>query len=177
MDLMLLRLFQRQVRDQCQVVLAAVPTINAAVQSGDHDMLWVGCQTLLMGAANASKAMWGSKGKHAEVRRPLRESLTVTDDSPLRGVNMRNNFEHFDERLDRWWVQRPNHNHVDRLIGPPSMMGGGAITPMDMFRVFDPTTNEIVFWGERFDVQSIATEVARIFPIASREAEKPHWVT
>jgi hypothetical protein len=50
-----------------------------------------------------------------------------------------------------------------------------GLADIEMFRVFDPTTFDVVFWGERFNVQAIATEVARIFPIAEREAAKPHW--
>jgi hypothetical protein len=42
MELMLLRVFQRHVVDQCQIVLRAVPIINNAVGSLDQDSLWVG---------------------------------------------------------------------------------------------------------------------------------------
>lgn len=44
-----------------------------------------------------------------------------------------------------------------------------------MFRVFDPTTADVVFWGERFDLNGIVAEAQRLLPIATREARKPHW--
>jgi hypothetical protein len=146
--------------------------INTAVASANQDQLWVGCQMFLVGAGNLSKLFWGRKGKLREQRRPLRESLGVADDSPLRDVDMRNNFEHFDERIDRWWRESPRHNNLDRMVGSPNMVSG--LDNIDRFRVFDPSTGCIIFWGETFALQPIATEVERILPLAEREARKPH---
>ena len=136
-------------------------------------MLWVGVQVGITGAGNVSKALWGQGSRLAESRRPLRDSLTVPENSPFRDVSMRNHFEHYDERLDRWWRESPNHNHLDRMIGPPSGVVG--LDDLDRFRVYDPTTNDVVFWGERFNMQAIATEAERLLPIAETEAAKPHW--
>lgn len=174
MDLLLLRVFQRHVADQCRIVVASVPSINEAVAAGNQDMLWVGCQMFVVGAGNLSKALWGQGGKLAAQRQPLRDSLGVTDASPLRIVGMRNNFEHFDERIDTWWTTAPNHNILDRMIGSPNAVVG--LSDIERFRVYDPTNGSIVFWGQQFDLQPIATEVDRIFPVAERESAKPHWV-
>lgn len=170
---MLLRAFQRQVADQCKVVLTGVQMINAGLQSGDQDTLWVGVQVGITGAGNISKALWGQGAKMTEARKPLRQSLAIAENSPLRFVSMRNHFEHYDERLDRWWQDSPNHNMLDRMIGPPSAVVG--LDDLDRFRVYDNTTHDLVFWGERFNVQAIATEADRILPIAEAEASKPHW--
>ena len=86
---------------------------------------------------------------------------------------MRNKFEHFDEKLDEWWRTSPRHNYLDTSVMPPRSVQG--IDEKDMFRVLDPTTKELVFWGERFDVQAIVDEVCRVLPIAEFEAAKPHW--
>jgi hypothetical protein len=174
MELFLLRIFQLQVADQCRVVITSAAQINSSVAARDSDQLWVACQAFVVGAGNLSKALWGSGGKLHEERRPLRESLSVTDDSPLQKVDMRNNFEHYDERIDRWYRESSSRNHLDRMIGPRNMVAG--LADIDRFRVFDTSTNSILFWGDSFDLQPIATEVARIFPIAEREARKPHWV-
>jgi len=172
-ETMLLRLFQRQVADQCRGVLVATPPINAAVASGDQDTLWVSIQNLVTGSANISKALWGQGHRYAKARERLRASLDVQDDSPLSDVSMRNHFEHYDERLDHWWATSANRNHLDRLIGPPSAVAG--FTDEEMFRVFDPTTSDLVFWGQRFNVQAVVTEVERIHPLALQQAALPHW--
>ncbi|APE14086.1 hypothetical protein BOH72_01450 [Mycobacterium sp. WY10] len=173
MDLMLLRLFQRQVADNCKVALHGVEVMNHGLTTSNQDAIWVGVPILLTGAANAAKALWGQKGKLAAEREALRLSLEVDDTSPLKDVDMRNNFEHYDERLDRWWIERPKHIHVDRVVGPPNTVGG--VDDKDRFRAYDTTTHDIIFWGERFNVQAIVTELSRIQPIAEREATRPHW--
>ena len=170
---MLLRLFQRQIADNCKVALHGAQLINQGLSPGNQDALWVGVPILLTGAGNAAKALWGQKGKLDAERAPLRQSLNVDDTSALKDVDMRNNFEHYDERLDRWWNESPSHNHLDRMVGPPG--GGAGLDDLDRFRVYDPTTNDIVFWGERFNVQAIVTELERILPIAEHEANRPHW--
>ena len=86
---------------------------------------------------------------------------------------MRNNFEHYDERLDRWWAKSSKHNYIDGIVGSPS--AASAPDPIDMFRFFDPATLRMEFWGESFDVQALITEVQRIIPKLREEASKPHW--
>jgi len=170
---MLLRMFQRQVADNCKVALHGAHVINRGLGELDQDALWIGVPILLTGAANAAKALWGQKGGRATERAPLRKSLDVDDTSPLKVVDMRNNFEHYDERLERWWNESPRHNIADRMIGPPDLVVG--LDEIERFRFYDNTTNDIVFWGERFNVQAIVTEIERIRPIAERKANRPHW--
>ena len=176
MDLFLIRVFQRQVADQCRIGLYGAALLSDGLQNAvDQDTIWIGMQTLLTGAGNVSKALWGSGGKLEAERQPLRESLGVSDTSPLRDVNMRNNFEHYDERLDRWWNESSRHNHFDRYIGPLDAIG--AIDDLDRFRQYDPATKEMAFWGQRFDVQTIETALGELLPRAEFEAAKPHWET
>lgn len=172
-DLMLLRVFQRQVADQCGVVLTGVQMLNSGLRSGDQNTLWIGVQVGITGAGNVSKALWGQGARWADKRKPLRQSLGVSESSAFKDVSMRNHFEHYDECLDRWWAVSPNHNHLDRMIGPPSAVVG--VDELDRFRVYDNTTHDVVFWGERFNIQEIATEADRLLPIAQRECAKPHW--
>ena len=157
MDLMLLRVFQRQVADQCRFALAGVPLINDGLAGGNQDSLWIGCQMFVVGAGNTSKALWGEGRRRnavASAREPLRTSLSVYDSSPLYDLDLRNHFEHYDERIDRWWNESTNHNHLDRLIGPPTSIAG--LADIEMFRVLDPsepTGPRVVFWGEPYDLQ------------------------
>ena len=52
-----------------------------------------------------------------------------------------------------------------------------------MFRVFDPTTAEVVFWGERYPLKTIMDEVTRLYPLARAQggmrltADGPHEST
>jgi hypothetical protein len=201
-DTFLLRLFQRQIAAQCfAAILASETAINAlsppapsngagtsrasAVESPDavatpvpatripphQDVFWASVQNCLTAAANISKACWGEEGRHRKERKPLRQSLGIKKDSPLRPLSMLNNFEHFDEQIDKWFATSTNRIHVDRIIGPANVIGG--VAPIDMFRVFDPTTAEVVFWGEPYPLKTIMDEVTRLYPLARAQGDKP----
>jgi hypothetical protein len=124
MELMLLRVYQGQVRRQCQAVLVASHDFNSAMTTDDIARAWIAIQNILTAAANISKALWGQGGKFAKEREPLRSSLQVDDTSPLRNVVMRNHFEHHDERLDRWWDTSESHNYLDMSILPRRRSSG-----------------------------------------------------
>lgn len=174
MDLMLLCLFQRQVALQCEAILFAAEDLQRALRIRASSWAWISIQNLLGAGANASKALWGQGGKFAGEREPLRRSLQVEDTSPLREVAMRNRFEHFDEKMDEWWDQSTDHNYVDMNFGDVETAISG-VDEKDMFRNFDPATGDLIFWGERFNLQAIVDEARRVLPIAIREANKPHW--
>ena len=170
MEVGLLREFQRQVELQCEFMVLAEKEIDDSISNKETVRACYGMQNLLNAAANVSKALWGSKGTLADERKALRDSIGVSDASPLRDVNMRNNFEHIDERLDRWWGESTRHNHIDRNIGPKDFME--RFDDIDIFRTYDPSTGEIVFWGESFNLKSLMAEVVLILPAVHAEGDK-----
>lgn len=173
MDTFHLRIFQGHVRDQCQFLIAAAHQLNAGLAEGDTSHVLFAIQNLLSAGANVSKLLWGSRGKKMEERKQLRESIGIADDSPLREVTMRNNFEHMDERIDRWWAESTSHNFADKIIGPQNAIAG--LEPVETFRWFDPAKAEVIFWGERFNVQALVDEAEKILPKLQEESRKPHW--
>lgn len=173
MDLMLLRTFQKQVALQCTFMLVAAKDVNDALEKQNVEGIFYALQNLLNASANISKALWGQGGKRAAARKPLRDRIGIGDDSPLREVTMRNNFEHFDERLERWWKESKQHNHADLNIGPQNMIAG--VQDIDRFRAFDPKTTDMTFWGQEFNIQNLIDEVRQILPKLQAEAGKPHW--
>lgn len=169
-----LRLFQRYVRDQCLAAISAGQEMDALRQERATEWFWPACSSFLAAAGNISKACWGSSDAIALRRTPLRASLKIGDDSPLRSRRMRNNFEHLDERIDTWWDQSPDHNYVDNIIAPRSQLFDGEMDERNMFRVFDTETLDLWFWGQRYPTKLIAEELSRLYPIAQREADRPH---
>jgi hypothetical protein len=136
-----------------------------------QDVFWASVQSCLTAVANISRACWGEEGDARKERKPLRQSLGIKKDSPLKPLARRNNFERFDERIDEWFATSTNRIYVDRVIGPTNVIGG--VAPIDMFRVFDPTTAEVVFWGERYPLKVIMDEVTRLYPLARALGDKP----
>jgi hypothetical protein len=135
-------------------------------------VFWASIQNCLGAAMNISRVCWGQSGIYRQERKALRKSLEIKGDSPLKPMARRNDFEHVDEWLEKWYATSTNHIHVDRMVGPADVIGG--VSDADMFRVFDTTTSEVVFWGTRYPLKSLVDEITRVYPIAKAEAEKPH---
>ena len=118
---LVLRVFQAEVELQCKTILHSWHQLQAALITSNNDEAWKELQVILVSAANLSKMFWGSGGRREEQRARLRDSLQVVDTSPLRDPNLRNDFEHFDERLEDWYSASERHNIITRAIGPYGM--------------------------------------------------------
>jgi hypothetical protein len=179
MELILLRLYQCHVATCCRAVLFGLEDIEASNPQVPSERFWYGVQNLVTGAGNASKALWGqgNNPKRYAERQPLRDSLSVTDASPLREVKIRNDYEHLDERLEHWWKTSPNHNVIDAMVAPRGSIVGNALGEKDTLRWLDPTTGDVIFWGNELNIPTVVAEVQRILPIAEAEGLKPHWET
>jgi hypothetical protein len=173
MDTFKIRVFQKHTLEQCNFLLMSINEIDTGLAMSNAVQIMRGIQNTLNAGANISKLLWGQKGKHAHARKRLRESIGISEDSPLREVSMRNHFEHIDERIDRWWSESVHRNHADGIIGPRACIAG--LEPIDTFRWIDPTTKEVMFWGEAFNLQELASEANKILPKLRTEANKPHW--
>jgi len=156
----LLKIFTSQLKLQCKFMIRADIDVKLALQNNDVEGVFYGLQNLLNASANISKALWGQGGQLGSQRKPLREVLLVTENSPLSQVKMRNNFEHFDERIDRWWLTSKNMNFVDSNVMPENAISG--IETGDIFRNYDPETTELVFWGQKINIASLVKEAERI---------------
>jgi hypothetical protein len=165
MDPALIQQFLIQLSIQCQFVLIAARVLENGVANRDAFMIFFAIQNLLTAAANISKALWGQRHRKDLLlaRKPLRDAIGVSDSSPLRGAKMRNHYEHFDERLDEWWKTSKHHNFMDlNLLS--SKAATLASDKIDWFRVYDPGTTDLTFWGQSFNLKAIVDEVNHLLP-------------
>jgi len=142
---------------------------------GHSIAFWASVQYLLTSTANISKSLWGQSGKLRVEREPLRRSLEVPDDSPLEATDLRNDLEHIDERLDRWYARSTSHNYIDANIGPAGSIVG--IARANIFRHYDPATGVVTFWGRDYSIPAIVEALNTLRPIVERESMKPHTGT
>jgi hypothetical protein len=180
----LLSIFQIELEMQCKFVLRGARQVNAAIRDQpEAEVAWFGLQSILISASNASKLLWGAGRTDAErahlnkARAPLRVSAGVEDDSPLNDRRVRNSFEHFDERLDRWFKKSESHIYVGRNIGPPDMVVIGDKPAEDHFGHYDPATTIVSFWDRSVEVGPIVLEVEKILRVLAdlrgREIARP----
>lgn len=130
---------------------------------------WYAVQNLLIACGNLSKLLWGKKSQAAS-RKDLRDSLGVSDDSPLKDRRLRDYFEHFDEKLEAWYAESEHRNFVGRNIGPANMIQG--LNEAERFHHFDPTTGLVTFTDKSVSLPTLIAEIERIKPIARMESTK-----
>jgi hypothetical protein len=166
------RLFEYEIRSQCAMAIHATLDLQDALKTLSIDPVWRHLQTILVASANLSKIFWGSQsGRPNEIaareerRRPLRERFAVADDSPLRDTALRNDFEHFDERLEKWRAEHPQGNFVGRNIGPSNMIVIEGEPEHQRFQQFDPDAGVVTFWAHSVALRPLLAEIQRILNI------------
>jgi hypothetical protein len=156
MDPHLIEVFKLQIETQCQFLLLGKHQLDEGLAKHGYLEVFAALQAILTASANISKACWGQSGSMETERKPLRDSLGISDTSPLRSTTVRNSFDHFDDRLDTWWAHSKTKNLADLNIGSTGHLSGFQVK--ETFRHYDPTTQEIIFWGKRISVDALVKE-------------------
>ncbi|UOQ99918.1 hypothetical protein MUN81_10545 [Hymenobacter sp. 5317J-9] len=97
--------------------------------------------------------------------RELREIYTIPDDSVLRLRNMRDNIEHYDERLDEflnWWSENgANQTIADVMLLEPAYIQQHGL-PSFRMRQYDCVNKIFYFQGQQLELQPIEAELTRV---------------
>ena len=153
-------MFVQEVDRQAEFGLMAAVDLSCAVTS-DTDRVWYSIQSLLVATANVSKLLWPPKNESSARGDALRKTLQVEDDSPLADRAIRNHFEHFGARLEKWGISPQTHMVVDSNIGPLGSITGGASAVY--VRNYDPSTETLTFRGAVYELRPVikALEILR----------------
>ena len=117
----------------------------------DLPTFWFYAQSFLSSCANISKLLWKSSRSYEQdginnLKKKLRELLEINDNSPLKKREVRNCFEHYDERLFEWLS---NHDiYADSCVGSRDIFN-----PNEHLRLFDTDTMTLCFQGKEFCVK------------------------
>ncbi len=154
--------YLREVRQHARYVKLAKTQLDEALRqrsSGVDDGVFMALQTLLSSAAMLSKLFWPGRGGLASRGPHLRDLLGISDDSPLRNRDLRNDFEHYDERIDVY-AASGRRAHIDRNVGPVSMFG--KVPPELINRHYDPEAESLSFRGAEIVIGPLVGECARL---------------
>jgi hypothetical protein len=130
---------------QAEFVLEGLET---ALAEKRETRVWLAVHSTLVLAGNASKLLWGTGRKNvpkAEVARTrLKDEAGVKETSPLRERNVRDAFEHIDERIIVWAHKENGSRFVQRRV---DWKDRKSELPFDgePFGNFDPETWLVTF--------------------------------
>jgi hypothetical protein len=129
---------------QACIAQRAAARLEVALDNFDNIEVWSSIQSILVASGNISKVLWPVFKKNKERGERLRQILNVEDDNILSNRTFRNHFEHYDERIEKWFEDQPSAVYIDLSMNP-SMRGWGAY---NTHRGYNQLDNTLVFRGE-----------------------------
>lgn len=160
--------------------LAAFDLYDALLENNASAELLVGAVQEAIGHSGAlSRYFWpspgGKRNKQYELRtargKRLRDTYRVTDASPLLNRDLRNAWEHFDEKLDSYVL-----SHDTGYFFPEPMAGSHGLADDRLgkiFKLIDVEHSCLVLLGKKFFYSEIRQEIERIF---RRKASSTHAI-
>jgi hypothetical protein len=120
-----------------------------------------GVQNIAIQGAGLSRYFWPARNREPHSARAvhLRAGLGIREESPLRDRDLRNQMEHFDEKLDQFCQGTVVGNILPQYVGP---FPGEPRVPRHIFRAY--YTDQAVFevLGRRYSMQPIVDEIAAL---------------
>lgn len=119
---------------------------------------WCSIQSILISAGNISKILWPSK-KYKKRGDVLREILKIERDNLLSDRKFRNHFEHYDERIEEWFVNSSSGSYFDLGMNP-SLYNNN---PNKFHRGYNAYNNTLLFRGEILDLNEVLSAITLIY--------------
>ena len=153
--------------------LRSVADLRAALQAGSateansptwqmaSEEILSSAQSIALQGAAISRYFWPVRERepHRSRARRLREGLKIRDDSPLRSRGLRNQMEHFDERLDIFVHGGVAGTILPAYVGPDA---GEPEVPTHRFRAYYTDCGVLEILGNRYEMQPIVDEISEI---------------
>jgi hypothetical protein len=144
---------------QSKIAELAAKRLSAIKDNFDQIEVWSSIQSILVAAGNVSKILWPSK-EYVERGKRLRELLKVDEGNLLSDRKFRNHFEHYDDRIEKWFKGKSSAVYSDLAIDPLKSMRRSF--PTNHHRAYDPLTQTLTFRGESFDLAAVLKELKEI---------------
>lgn len=154
--------FERELATQCRFGIEAAAEMNAARQEKNRFVFFRRAQSFLAAVACVSKLFWPGKAK-GKARGEALRALFLPNRDLLWQRDLRNDYEHFDERLDDWAVGE--RVYIDLLIGAgdgPNLGIGASQNSHCYLRNYDRNSETLRFWDNAVAVKPLVQELTRI---------------
>lgn len=154
-------------------------------EDGDNWPVFFYCYSFLVHAAIVSKILWSGttvfkkekeavgpenldtlKALRATRSMQLRKELKIEGEWKIEKKDLRDDLEHYDERIEAWYLSSPLRNSIDLALLSRSAVSG--FDPMDFRRNFDPSSMSFLIEGNDHDFHAMVDELSDIFGRATR---------
>jgi hypothetical protein len=162
--------FYEEIGRQIEFSFIAVEDLNKELlKSNNINMkkFWYSTQSLLISVANVSKILYPStksKETNKERAKLLRSELKLEEHSVLDDRDIRNCFEHFDERLDKF-IRDCEKNHgifVDSNISDEKGIVMEGMGRDFYLRKYNPRTNTLTFKDISYELQPVIDALIKL---------------
>lgn len=154
------QVFIGEILMQSKIAKSAAERLVTCEDNFDPIEIWSATQSILVAAANVSKILWPQRKTSAERGKILRMRLNVDDHNLLSDRNLRNHFEHYDERIENWFENNYSAVYMDSRIDSFESIWGR--NPANLHRVYNPMTQTLTFRGESVDLAEILKALEEI---------------
>lgn len=165
--------FYHEIAEQCMFAKMAKIDLKTCRTTDTHGLNreYYFLQSLLIALGNISKILWPIKKRNDKRGNELRTALNVKDDSALKDRDLRNLFEHFDEKMDEWFKADDRHGFSDRNVGSTE----GVIVPsaIEPLRTFDPETWTLTCLGKEFKLRPAIQAVNELYEATQNQIGQP----
>ncbi len=158
----------RDISTQCHFALLAWRQLDVS-HVPDIDTVFVAVHSFLAHTANASKLLTAKDIESDKRTNTVGGVLGVPDTSIIHSRTLRNDFEHYDERLQTWLTKKgANVNVGDYNIGPKNAI---SIPGLVYVRHYDPTSKTFTFVDDDHDLSVLVEEVKAVKERADKWVE------
>lgn len=140
---------------QAKIVKSAYEHLQLNDSNSNHIETWRSIQSILVATGNISKILW-PHNSYKSRGVALRNMLNINIDNPLSNRKFRNHFEHYDERIEKWFDESNSSSYIDLSINPSLRQLFPNNTNNRGYNSFNKT---LIFRGEIFDIKEILNEI------------------
>lgn len=156
-----IRIYREQILDQIDNAEFAYSGINS---SSDTNSLFRDIHHFIIHASNVVKLIQPKISgdldfKNFRAKQLKKKYPTLPTINP-KLVRIRDDFEHYDERIDYWFINSERHNYADKNVGNIDAIKG--LSPKDNFRWYDPKNKKLYFCGEEYSIEDLYSYIQQV---------------
>ncbi len=162
MDANTFALYVHELRNQCMYTEAALGLFNQAMEKKSSTGVFFATQGFMTSVSNICRLLWPQRIKAKRRGDELRRVLGIKADHPLNDSRLNNFWEYGDERTDDWIKNSRGQLIAFDFLGPKHAVGNRIPKDEHIYRLYDPESRELIYRGESFNLQELASHVAAL---------------